>query len=53
MINFKSFVLRRQIIVAERTDEEIENETMDEYRERSGYSVYKKTCANVIYQRLC
>lgn len=42
---------RIKVIVAERTEEIIENETMDEYMERNGYLVYKKTRANVIYNR--
>lgn len=50
-IDFDRYKIK--VIVAEKTDEKIENETMDEYMERSGYSIYKKTCVNVIYQRLC
>lgn len=48
-IDFNKYKIK--VIVAERTEEIIENETMDEYMERSGYLVFRKTCANVIYQR--
>ncbi len=48
-IDFSKYKIR--VIVAERTGK-IEDETMDEYMERNGYLVYKKTNANVIYYRV-